>query len=232
MARKVRRKHYKLARWQPEDVNTLKEDFFKYVPAEEIAIKLKRSYGVVRNKIFQLKLRRSATITRVLKWAPDDLKKAVTTMAPDAWLEACYKWRDAQPKDSGIDEDAELEKLNELCIDIDKDVELTRNDRLIAKRMAGASLEAIARQHGLTRERVRQLTSPKYIIDKYERQNAGAALTLLNSEIERLVERRDHLTERVLQQLHTLWKVAPQSIKDSFLAEIGAVMKGGSDVLL
>jgi hypothetical protein len=49
------------------------------------------------------------------------------------------------------------------CIEIDQRHDLSRNGKMMARRMAGMTLEAITRQHCLTRERVRQLTVPKFL---------------------------------------------------------------------
>lgn len=51
------------------------------------------------------------------------------------------------------------------CAEIDQRHDLSRNDKIVAKRAAGMTLEAIGRQHDLTRQRVWQLVSLITVID-------------------------------------------------------------------
>src|SRR5678815_281698 len=98
--RKGVRIKFRNRRWSAEELATLRDDFHSYRPTLEIARKLKRSEGTVRGKIHQLRLRRSSTISKILPWAPEELKAQLGEMSAPDWIEACYKWRDEQPEDT------------------------------------------------------------------------------------------------------------------------------------
>ncbi len=236
MARKFRNR-----RWTAEDLSNLRDDYYAYVPTLEIARKLKRSEGTVRGKIHMLRLRRSNTITKIMPWAPEELKAQIGIMSAQDWIEACYKWREEQPEDTAPEGEA-LTALELKCAEIDATTGISRNDKMIAKRIAGMTLVAIGRQHGVTRERVRQLTSPDYIAADLDKQKglynrglySGAGhdispLLDLAGTIEELDRRRQDIIDKVLAQMLRMWKVSTPEMQQKFLEAVGAVMKDKGD---
>jgi hypothetical protein len=148
-------------RLTPEENVRIREWYAAYMPAPEIADRLGRSVGVIRQKIFALRLHRDGGVFACLKWAPEHLKSRVLEMDPKAFRDACHAWRNENKiAVSAARVSRRAAKLTRVCADIDQNPELDRDAKLRAKRIAGVTLQAIGDQHGLTRERVRQLTTP------------------------------------------------------------------------
>jgi hypothetical protein len=146
-----------LCRFTRDELDVIRADFAAYVPVPEIARKLNHTVGTIRQKIFRMGLRRSVRVSRALAWAPPHLADRVTSMSPADFVDTCLKWRDEQRQQKLA---AETAHRAQVYAEIDQRHDLSRNDKLIAQRNAGMTLRAIGRQYGLSRERVRQLTSP------------------------------------------------------------------------
>jgi hypothetical protein len=137
----------------PEDDARIREWYAAYVPVPDIARQLGRSVGVIRQRILTLELRRDRSVYMCLKWAPDHLKSRVTDFDPLVFRDACFAWRREQQAAAIAGRRKQVAKA---CSAIDRDRTLDRDAKIRAKRKAGATLQVIADQHGLTRERVRR----------------------------------------------------------------------------
>jgi hypothetical protein len=148
-------------RFTPEDDARVREWFAAYVPVPEIAQQLGHSVGTIRQRIHHaLKLHRHGYVSACLKWAPDHLRAQMPKMDPQTFRNACFAWR----YENGIARSAakvsrRAAKHAQVCADIDQNPDLDRDAKIRAKRIAGVTLQAIADQHDLTREQVRQLTT-------------------------------------------------------------------------
>jgi DNA-directed RNA polymerase sigma subunit (sigma70/sigma32) len=137
------------------------EEWYRtYVPVREIARRLYRSVGVIRQLTLQLNLHRSTQVSMCLKWAPRHLAVQATELDPQAFCDACFAWR-AEHRAAKAARKLKQRALKALqlklvCADIDQ-TPLSRNAKIYAKRQAGMTLEAVSKQHGITRERVRQI---------------------------------------------------------------------------
>ena len=108
---------------------------------EDIADKLHRTVGSLRQRILHLGLRRSNRISRLLKWAPEELRAGLNNSEPEKWIEGCYAWREQQQRQvEQIDDEATQrawdERLRQVA-EIDAQTDLTRNDKMRAKRLLG-----------------------------------------------------------------------------------------------
>jgi hypothetical protein len=147
-----------MRRFTPEECALIKQDFAAYVPVPETADKLGRSEEVVRQKILQLGLRRPRLGRRS---APEHLKALAGAIPADEWRAKYSSWRreqllQARAQRAEAQEQAAQETAAK-CAEIDAREDLTRNGKIAAKRAMGMTLQAIADEHGVTRERVRQI---------------------------------------------------------------------------
>jgi hypothetical protein len=192
--------------WSSEDRALLTADYAAYVSVPEIAAKLGRGVHAVRRQISIYGLRRSRYAMRVLRRAPEHLRALLGRVPDDQWLREYRAWRKAQTEAAREERRARLAASRR---EIDGS-DTSRNEKVAAKRALGMTLEAIAQQHGITRERVRQITAPP----------KPATTSLRNRQ------RRDRLVE--------IWGVCPPDIRAAFLAKIGAspgpADAGGQDV--
>ena len=148
-----------LRRFTPKECALIKKDFAAYVPVSETANKLGRSEGTVKQKALQLGLRRPRLSTRL---APAHLKALAGKIPADEWRAKYSSWQRkqllrAQAQGAQAQERAAQETAAK-CAEIDAREHLTRDEKIAAKRAAGVTLQAIGDQHGITRERARQIT--------------------------------------------------------------------------
>jgi hypothetical protein len=134
-----------------------------YVPLEDIAEKLNRSFGVIRQCVLKLQKQgsiggRDGTKTRLLKHYGEQALEAGATPAEairniNAAKKAAFTAAISQAE-------AAKQKRYKLAIEKMKaDIEsgVDRNAAIFAARAEGVTLEQIAVEFGITRERVRQL---------------------------------------------------------------------------
>jgi hypothetical protein len=148
-----------LRRFTPKECALIKKDFAAYVPVSETAKKLGRSEGTVKQKALQLALRRPRLSTRL---APAHLKALAGKIPANEWRAKYSSWQReqllrAQAQGAQAQEQAAQETAAK-CAEIDAREHLTRDEKIAAKRAAGVTLQAIGDQHGITRERARQIT--------------------------------------------------------------------------
>jgi hypothetical protein len=151
-------------RFTEEEDRIITNDYLAYVPMPEIAQRLERDEGTIRQRIFKyLGVRRSGRVTLALQWAPEELKARVLKMEPAKWLAACYAWRNEQ-RDKRK-ENAERMRAERMAKsqEIDAREDFSRNDKIRAKRIIGLTNREIANQYGVTRQRVQQIVDPNYV---------------------------------------------------------------------
>ena len=163
----VRQKGLPMRFFTPQDLAKLVKMHGDYVSDKEMAKSLGRSVGVIRQKIFHMKLRRRPYVTGYLaRGVPPHVEKVLREEGPDAFLRAVRIWR--------AEEDAEIKRLSREADEEDEaaameDVhvimarnDLTRREKIIACRELGLTLEFTGELFGITRERVRQINDPLY----------------------------------------------------------------------
>ena len=144
-----------LRRFTPEECALIKKDFAAYVPVSETANKLGRSEGTVNRKALQLGLRRPRLSTRL---APAHLKALAGKIPADEWRAKYSSWQRERLLQAQAAQEQAAQETAAKCAEIDAREHLTRDEKIAAKRAAGVTLQAIGDQHGITRERVRQIT--------------------------------------------------------------------------
>jgi excisionase family DNA binding protein len=213
---------HRLRRFTPEEDAILTARYAAYDPTEAIANDLDRDAGTVRQRIFFLGLRRSSHISRALEWAPEHLRAKVHDCPPDEWLAACHQWRDQQREQwrhAEAEEAAQQEaRLTAVAAEIDQRLDLTRNQKIQAKRMAGLTLESIARQYDISRERVRQIADPDYVPPiSSKRLPPHERLARLDTA---QANRRQRLITQAATALFEQWQMLPPEAKAKFRSMI------------
>ena len=143
-----------LRRFTPKECALIKKDFAAYVPVSETANKLGRSEGTVKQKALQLGLRRP----RLSTLAPAHLKALAGKIPADEWRAKYSSWQREQLLQAQAAQGWAAQETAVKCAEIDAREHLTRDEKIAAKRAAGVTLQAIGDQHGITRERARQIT--------------------------------------------------------------------------
>jgi DNA-binding transcriptional MerR regulator len=220
--------HNHIRRFSAAEDENIRADYFAWVPVKQTAAKLRRSHGVIRQRINFLGLHRSqhppacnGAVTQVLKWAPEHLRQHLLdgTLAPDQFLTQCHHWRDQQQQQlltlRQQQQEHDRAALVTTCVRIFHDQSLPRNAKMRAMRDAGATLESIADYFGVTRERTRQLTSEQYQRKVESEKATRRAL--------RMVRYGDRILERK-QRMLRLWHALPEIHRLQFLSEIGATL--------
>jgi excisionase family DNA binding protein len=154
-------------RFTPEDDAIIAADYKAYVPTTETAEKLGRSDGVIRQRILRLGLRRSNNASRMLEWAPEHLAKELKSgqLEGAEFVRLCHEWRDNETERLKQQQSERAQQIQadmlKQSAEIDARADLTRKEKIRAKRMIGLTLQEVADQYGLTRERIRQITDPR-----------------------------------------------------------------------
>jgi len=150
------RRELGLRRFTPDECALIKKDFAACVPVSETANKLGRSEGTVNQKALQLGLRRPPRLSTRL--APAHLKALAGKIPADEWRAKYSSWQREQLLQAQAAQGWAAQETAVKCAEIDAREHLTRDEKIAAKRAAGVTLQAIGDQHGITRERVRQIT--------------------------------------------------------------------------
>jgi len=144
-----------LRRFTPKECALIKKDFAAYLPVSETANKLGRSEGTVKQKALQLGLRRPRLSTRLV---PAHLKALAGKIPADEWRAKYSSWQRERLLQAQAAQEQAAQETAAKCAEIDAREHLTRDEKIAAKRAAGVTLQAIGDQHGITRERARQIT--------------------------------------------------------------------------
>lgn len=152
----------KITRFSQEEDDILRNDFATHVPVEDIAKKLKRTYGTVHQRIFRLGLKRDGRKTRLAKRFG---VSALTLSDDPVEIKRILDQQDKEEKEKIIAENkakvAQALELMQSAIDGGA----PRKEAFQAAMLAGATLNDIGEISGITRERVRQIVhgvKPRY----------------------------------------------------------------------
>src|SRR5262245_21454487 len=150
-------------RFTAEEDDLIRQDYAAFVLVQDTANKLDRSYGAVRQRILHLGLRRSNVITKRFSSAPEDLKALAGKIPTDEWRTKFLSWQSEQSRQAREQKlQARAQALQEIMAkgaEIDARRDLTRNEKIVARRAAGMTLQVIGEQYSMTRERVRQIVN-------------------------------------------------------------------------
>ena len=211
-----------LRRFSEEDDEIITNDYLNYVPTIEIAEKLHRSEGTIRQRILRLDLHRSSIVSKLLAWAPEHLRNNLKDMDTDEWVEACHMWRAQKQQDAKVEGAAQEEKVKnerlEQGLEIDQRPDLSRKQKMLAKRMIGMSLEEIGVSYGLLRERVRQITSQDYT-PSIAAKNPAERLRRFEA---RTVRERERIVKESADRIFRIWQDAPPDVQKMFLTMVEA----------
>lgn len=146
-----------------EDIQYIKKAWNDYVPVEDIADALNRSFGVIRQKILFLQRNgeiesRDASKTRLLRQygekalsmgaTPKEALHAISVAKRKAFATAMKRARDARYHNR-------MTAIANMKESIGKG--MSRNEAIFNARAEGATLEQIASEFDLTKERIRQI---------------------------------------------------------------------------
>lgn len=148
----------------PEEVKHLTKAWKDHVPVEDIADALGRSYGVIRQKIIQLKLEkrigtRDPQKTRLLRQygeyaliegkTPSEVLKILAQAKADAMVAARHAARAAK-----------TQKYTQAIEVMEKNIKngMDRNEAIFLARADGVPLQMLGDRFDLTRERIRQIS--------------------------------------------------------------------------
>lgn len=148
-----------MRRFTSRELAILRHDYLNYVPTEETARKLSRSNGTIRQKVMHLKLRRSNHISMILKWAPEHLKIQRVALGHEAFVKAAKQWRKAERRKPVVQRIEDHARNLKIALAISKRTDLDRTAKMKAMRAIGATLQEVANVYGVSRERVRQITT-------------------------------------------------------------------------
>ena len=210
-------------RFTPDENARLVADFNAYVPTIEIARRLGRSEEVVRQRVLYLGLRRSGYVTKALAWAPEHLKAVLLESGEKAFIDACYAWREQERawdrEKTASEIDAENSRIAHEAALIDARTDLTRNQKMVSKRVLGMTLEAIGKQVGITHERVRQLTSVDYILSHRQSKKNFYSVASIDQQIWNLKAEKEILIGSEAGKLIQCWKNTSVESQELFLKE-------------
>jgi DNA-directed RNA polymerase sigma subunit (sigma70/sigma32) len=124
--------------------------YLDYVPAAEMAKTLGCSVSAIHQRASILGLRRSASVTRVLQWAPEELRVKRAEMTPAAFVEYCHAWQRQPVEQKKQNKQLARQWRQAEASIIDDDKSLSRDAKIVAKRALGMTLEEIGLHHGLS----------------------------------------------------------------------------------
>jgi hypothetical protein len=217
---------YRLRWFTPAEDQIIRKDYAAYVPTIEIARKLKRDEGTVRGHIYTLGLSRSGLVSKALAWAPPHLRAQLGQIPDQAFLTECHRWRDQQRelKRAALNAayDTRSRIVQEKCAEIDAGPDVGQREKMIAKRLAGATLQEVANQHGVTRERVRQVTTQPAMWEQARIKAKAKAKVKAKgkAKMQRLAAQHTVLVDREYRHLLKTWKLALPEAKARFLCAL------------
>jgi len=139
--------------FSPEDDRVVRTDWANHVLVEVIAKKLRRSPAVIRQRVNYLGLRRSSSVTRVMQWAPPHIVARRRRVGDEAFIKEAIAWRQAEATRPIREREEEVARLARGITRSSR----TRDEKIYEMRQAGMTLQAIADEFSVTRQRVMQI---------------------------------------------------------------------------
>lgn len=147
-------------RFTTADLDYIRKAYADFVSLHEMAEHLGRSWGVIRQTVLRMGLRRAAYLTSYLKRWPE-LRAGLAPIGAEETLKIAralaYKQPQAKRDANAKAREADAAWVSKTLRGIDA-APGTRNQRIVKAFDLGISLVSIGQHHGLTRERVRQIT--------------------------------------------------------------------------
>lgn len=192
------------SRYSPEDDEKLTKMYLDYTLVKKISQELNRSEGSIRQRVMHLGLRRSMYTSRIVRWAPKELVDDFRAggLSEAEFTQAAYSIRKSISSESKIKAGGIHKAIEERAKKIQERTDLTREEKMLAMRIEGATLDYIGKIYGITRERVRQLTIPKALLHQALEQLAHPEEVSLGH----LIDVWDQTSEEVRQQFLELVK--------------------------
>lgn len=145
-------------RFTDDETEIVRQDFLAYVPVSETAKRIGKSVGVIRQKVLALGLNRDGRVTVALRYAPPELVARRASMTNDEFVAEAKAWRKGINQRRRADRNVRVRAAIAAIAATDG----SRNVKMKTMRAAGATLDEIGTAMGITRERVRQITSEVY----------------------------------------------------------------------
>lgn len=148
-------------RWSDSEIAILRRMWAEYWPAEDIARELKRSLVTVRLRASSLGLCRDMSLTRLAR-KHADISHILRESGHEAFV-AAIAAKIADEKAAAVATKADTaEAIQRAIASIRSRTDIERGEKMKLMRLAGASLADVAREFGITRERVRQIQAKNY----------------------------------------------------------------------
>jgi hypothetical protein len=183
--------------WSPDDDAVIVRMYAQHYETADIARVIGRTNGATRLRVFNLGLRRDASITKLCKKHPH-LLPILREGGVEAFLSALGDYNRAEAEAKQIHAaDIEARKADAVATIMAAD--MSRNDKMRALRLAGLDLASVGRLFGITRERVRQLQLKGF---------------------DTVAERKPHRSKRRLQHIDRLvraWNSASRDARVAFI---------------
>lgn len=158
--------------WSRADTDTLRRMYEGYHPVEEIALAINRSVPTVRLRVSKENLRRSASITRLVK-KNKDLHPLLLAKGIDAFVKAVEDRNKAEASKGDVRRRKAAEERAAFVSKVMK-LDAPRNEKMSSLRQAGLSLSEIARLFGISRERVRQIEARGFVVNMDDQAASGS----------------------------------------------------------
>lgn len=148
-------------RWSDSEIATLKRMWAEYWPAEDIARELKRSLVTVRLRASSLGLRRDMSLTRLAR-KHAEIAHILRESGHEAFVAAIAAKIAGEKSAAAATKADTAEAVQRAIASIQARTDISRDEKMKLMRLGGASLADVAREFGITRERVRQIQAKNY----------------------------------------------------------------------
>ena len=202
--------------WSEDDLQTLKQMWAKHYSEAEIATVLGRSPATVRLRAFKLKLKRDASLTRLMR-RHSDLVHILREKGREAFINAVAdkkKWvADKERVFSQKEIAAQAERISKIMSS-----DCCRNQKMKELRAQGMNLSQIGERFGITRERVRQIEAKGWP-EEWSTENASGVIRKVSST-------NPKVRAKKIERLCRAWNAASREARMMFLQASPAFLAG------
>lgn len=204
-----------LQRFTEDETNRVRSDYLAYVPVRDTAYALNRDIGTIRQHILKLNLRRSHTISVLLRNLPSEWKAQAVRLPKEEFLARARAWIHANVSEAARlhqEEKARIRAYVKFRLDqIFASPSMERVEKMVMMRREGATLEEVGDLFGITRERVRQLTTEHIYVIRNRRELQGVA-----NALDRFSKLKARSVDRLLQHFDG----SPEAVQVAFIQEL------------